>query len=60
MNLKFKVIVSLVLVFALVSCKNNVDKNRNSVGPGDYNIPSTIPDVPKYNYPDNSHRKIKF
>ncbi len=31
MNPKFKVIVSLVLVLALVSCKNNIDKNRNSV-----------------------------
>lgn len=33
--------------------------NRQS-GPGFYEIPSTIPDVAKYNYPDQQHRKIKI
>lgn len=29
-----------------------------SKGPGFYDIPHSIPDVPKYNYPDVPHRKI--
>lgn len=30
------------------------------VGPGLYNIPGTIPDVPRYNYPGYETRKIKI
>ena len=33
-------------------------ENTLPVGPGHYNIPHSIPDVPKYNYPDVSQRKI--
>ena len=31
-----------------------------SVGPGIYNIPHSIPDVARYNYPDSAMRKIKL
>jgi hypothetical protein len=34
--------------------------SSNQVGPGSYQIPTTIPDVPKYNYPDTTQRKIKY
>jgi hypothetical protein len=31
-----------------------------NVGPGMYDIPHSIPDVPKYNYPDSDRRKIRL
>lgn len=34
-------------------------QKQNPVGPGMYEIPGTIPDVPRYNYPDSANRKIK-
>lgn len=33
-------------------------KEKNPVGPGDYEIPHTIPDVSGYNYPPREQRKI--
>ena len=33
-------------------------ENAAPIGPGHYDIPYSIPDVPKYNYPDMQHRKI--
>lgn len=36
-----------------------LDKDNSvPIGPGHYNIPHSIPDVPKYNYPDIQQRKI--
>lgn len=34
-------------------------REGNLLGPGDYELPNTIPDVPKYNYPNIEKRKIK-
>ncbi len=36
------------------------EKENSRIGPGNYNIPATIPDVAKFNYPDMSKRKIKI
>lgn len=33
-------------------------ENAIHLGPGHYNIPHSIPDVPRYNYPDVQQRKI--
>ena len=41
--------------------KDDMDlKNNYKVGPGDYDLKSTIPDVAKYNYPDKRYLKIKL
>ena len=36
------------------------ENKSSTVAPGTYNIPHSIPDVPKYNYPGNEKRKIRL
>jgi len=38
--------------------KRGKDLDRQKVGPGDYDIPHSIPDVATYNYPAKDKRKI--
>lgn len=38
--------------------KRDKDLERGRVGPGDYEIPHSIPDVASYNYPAKDRRKI--
>ena len=46
--------------FPKFGAKHYKENKGLSVAPGTYDIPPSIPDVPKYNYPSREKRKIKL